>query len=259
MRIIIFFRHIFLLSQFFIRAFFIRLCIRDPILLRKKRLANTTFIAKKFMKAFQISVTLKNPQHLEKLRDEAYLLVANHISYTDIIILAALENYSFISSVEMGKNPLLGSITRQGGSLYTNRKNPVGLKQEIENFANAIKNGFKVVLFPEGTSTDARTVQPFKKSLFQIAFSASCPVLPLCIKYKSVDGKALDDANRDLVAWYGDMTFVPHFLGLLNRPLSVEIQILESIPAERYKTRAELSDAVFEQIQAAYHADEEIA
>lgn len=226
----------------------------DPIQRRKRFVANAQRISRKFIQAFRITLTVKNLDTLRALQDSAYLLVANHCSYTDIILLASLEKLSFITSVEMGNNFFLGAITRLGGSLYTNRKHPLSLKGEIENFSQAIRDGFKVVLFAEATSTDGRTVKEFRKSLFQVAFSTECPVLPVCIKYRSVDGQAIDDSNRDLICWYGEMDFAPHFMKLLNRPISAEIEILDPVVGLAGKTRTELSDEVYGQIHRCYHS-----
>jgi lyso-ornithine lipid O-acyltransferase len=248
-----FLRHLALMLDFFGRGWWIALSTKDPLLTRQRNIQNTSRIARKFLKAFQIDLRVKHPERLTALQDTPYLLVANHVSYTDIILLASLEKLVFITSVEMGSNPLLGAITRLGGSLYTDRKRPVSLKHEIQNFSDAIAQGFKVVLFPEGTSTDGKTVGSFRRSLFQIALNVNCPILPVCIKYISIDGQEISDNNRDLICWYGDMSFAPHFMKLLGRKINVEIEILESILQPQEKTRSELSEAVYRQIHDSYH------
>jgi len=257
MRSIRFIHHLWLVADFFIVAYWIRFTTFNPVLRRQRYVANTSRISRKFLKAFRINLNIKNEQALRALKESPYLLVANHTSYLDVILLASLENLSFITSVEMGNNYFLGPITRYGGSLFTNRKRPVSLKQEIQNFSDAITQGFKVVLFAEGTSTDGRTVKEFRKSLFQVAINARCPVLPVCINYRSIDGKPIDDSNRDLIYWYGDMNFGPHFMKLLNRRIEVEINILESVVVHEGKVRAELSDEVFGSIHACYHSPKE--
>jgi len=253
-RIYRFLQHLSLVLDFFVTAKWIQTFTKDPILRRKRYVHNTNRICQKFIKAFRISLTVKQPERLAAMKDQAYLLVSNHVSYTDIILLSSLEQLAFITSVEMGNNYFLGPVTRMGGSLYTDRKSPVGLKGEIEKFSTAIRDGFKVALFPEGTSTDGRELRSFRSSLFQVAVNAQCSILPLCIKYKSLDGKAIDDSNRDLIYWYGDMDFAPHFMKLLNRQISVEIHVLEAVAQVEGKTRAELSDAVFRQIHDCYHS-----
>ncbi|HPF08878.1 MAG: lysophospholipid acyltransferase family protein [Candidatus Cloacimonetes bacterium] len=255
MRSIRFIYHLWLVADFFIVAYWIRFTTFNPVLRRQRYVANTSRISRKFLKAFRINLNIKNEQALRALKESPYLLVANHTSYLDVILLASLENLSFITSVEMGNNYFLGPITRMGGSLFTNRKKPVSLKKEIENFSTAIDNGFKVVLFAEGTSTNGVTVKAFRSSLFQIAVNTSCPILPVCIKYKSLDSQPISPDNRDLIYWYGEMDFAPHFMKLLDRRIGAEIEILDSVVQIEGKTRAELSNEVFQRIHQCYHAE----
>lgn len=249
-----FFFHLLLVLDFFVRGWIIALSTKDPILRRKRNIQNTSRMAKKFLKAFQIDLKLQNLKQLNELWDQPCLLVANHVSYTDIILLASLQNLVFITSVEMGNNPFLGAITRLGGSLYTDRKKHLSLKTEIQNFSDAINQGFKVVLFPEATSSDGKTVREFRRSLFQIALNANCPILPVCIKYQSIDHHKISDRNRDLICWYGNMSFVPHFMKLLGHKIGAEIKILEPIVQIQGKTRSELSEAAYQQIYDSYHS-----
>jgi 1-acyl-sn-glycerol-3-phosphate acyltransferase len=245
--------HLLLVADFFVYAFVIKLIYRDPIIQRHKLVKNTNRISRKFLKAFRIELSVNNPERLIALQDQPYLLVSNHVSYTDIILLASIENLVFITSVEMGANPFLGAITRYGGCLYTNRKKPVSLPGEIKKFITTIQEGFKVVLYPEGTSTSGETVKEFRKSLFEVPVRAQCPILPVCIRYTHLDGKQITGANRDYVCWYGDMTFVSHFMKLLGRKIRAEIEILDPLPVPGTKTRTELSEAVYAQIYASYH------
>jgi len=252
-RIVYFFWHLYLVVEFFSVSLFIKAVTRDDILRRKRFVKNTTHIGRKFVKAFNITLTVNNPERFQQLKGTPYLAVSNHVSYTDIIILAALENYVFITSVEMGNNPFLGNITRNGGCLFTDRKKFVSLPKEIEKFAATIIQGFQVMLFPEGTSTNGETIKEFRSSLFQTAVLAKCPILPICIKYKTLDGKPISTENRDLIYWYGDMEFAPHFMKLLGRRIEVEINLLECLPYSEIKTRQELSESVYGTIHSCFH------
>ena len=244
--------HIYLISEFFLVSAVIRIFSADPVLRRKRLLKNNTRISKRFIRAFNIKLTLNNSENLQKLQDIPYLAVSNHTTYLDIILLSAVEKFVFITSVEMRKNPFLGRITKSGGCLYTNRKKYISLPTEIEKFASAIHQGFKVVLFPEGTSTNGITVQPFRRSLFQVAIEAKCPILPVCIKYKAIDGKKIDKKNRDLIYWYGDMPFLIHYLKIIGHSLEAQIDILTIIPYQEGKTRQELANQVYGQILSSY-------
>lgn len=252
MKLLFILRHILLVADYFAHAWFLSLIHRDPIRRRTALIKNVSRSGAKFCKSLQIDLKVHNPERLHELRDKAYLMVANHISYTDILAFASLENLVFITSVEMGNNPFLGAVTRMGGCLYTDRKNPVSLRDEISRFSNTISQGFKVILFPEGTSTDGSTIKDFRRSLFQIALNVNCPILPVVIKYTKIDGKPITAANRDLIAWYGEMTFAPHFMKLLNHKIEAEIHFLESLVQPEGKSRTELSESVLSQMRDCY-------
>lgn len=249
---IAFFWHLYLLIDFFISASVIQMLYKDPDRQRQQLVKNTTRISQGFLKAFGIDLQVFHPQRLDVLKKTNHLIIANHVSYTDIIVLSSLHPLVYITSVEMGENPFLGDITRLGGCLFTNRKKHTSLPQEIENFAETLKHGFNVVLFPEGTSTNGERIKEFRKSLFQIAIHAKVPVLPICIKYTHLDGKPIDSTNRDLVCWYGDMTFAPHFKKLLGRKIKAEVHILEPTPWVDTNTRGELCDKTHQQLSECF-------
>ncbi|MEN6445305.1 MAG: lysophospholipid acyltransferase family protein [Candidatus Cloacimonas sp.] len=244
--------HLWLATIYFVKATFIRIFTRDKIKRRLRYLHNNARISQSFIRSFKIELQINHPERLREIQNSAYLAVSNHTTYLDIILLASMEQFVFITSTEMRGIPFLGKITRNGGCLYTNRNKYVSLPAEIDNFAATLQQGFKVLLFPEGTSTDGRTVHPFHKSLFQIALKAKCLVLPLCIKYIALDGKKIDNDTQDTIFWYGDMPFLKHYFKLIGHQIAAEIDILEAVPYQENRRRQELSDLVYSQILLSY-------
>lgn len=237
------------LAEFFVRAFFIRLLYKDPVIQRKRLALNTSQTGSKMLKSFGLNVTIKGQHNLEALRQNNHLVIANHVSYTDILILSSVHPFIFITSLEMAANPVLGDITRLGGSLFTNRQKHTSLPQEINNFADALSQGFDLMLFPEGTSTNGITIKEFRKSLFQTSIIAQKPILPICVRYMTLDGKPFtSQEQRDIVCWYDDMTFVPHFFNLIRHNVVAEVSILPSIPFDPEINRQQLCDKVYNQI-----------
>lgn len=255
-RIAYLFRHLYLLAVYYIRAGFITVFTKDPIKKRHKQAQNIHRTAKRFSKAFKMTLKVNNLEKLKAFDGKPLLLVGNHVSYADVVVLSALDELIFITSVEMGNDPFLGSITRLGGCLYTDRKNPQSLKDEIHRFGDVLMQGFKVVLFPEGTSTNGDTVLDFRRSLFEIASSSGAPILPVCIRYKRLDGKEIDESNRDTLYWYGDMTFMPHFWGLIGKSIDVEVTFLEPIFNTADMKRSDLSDITHRQIKECFHKEQ---
>lgn len=242
-------RIVYWLLIFAFRALLIKALNRDPVSCRHKLAINTTYISRQLLRAFNIKVDIVNPEKLQVLSRENHLVVSNHVSYTDIIVLSSCHPLVFITSLEMASNPILGDITKLGGSLFTNRKKYTTLPQEINNFAAALSQGFNVVLFPEGTSTNGASVYDFKKSLFQTALIAQKNILPFCVRYRKLDGKPiLSQPQRDIVCWYATTTFLPHIWRIAGHRIEAEVTVLDPIPFAAARNRQELSDLTHSRI-----------
>ncbi len=242
-----------IVAEFFVRASLIKLFAAKRVKLQLLA-QNDRYVSRKFLKAFHIKLRVNNPERLSQLRDQNYLVVGNHSAYLDIFMLAAQEEYIFITSVEMRETPLLGDITRAAGCLFTDRIKKVSLPQEIARFAQTISSGFKVVLFPEKPHTDGSSVLEFRKSLFQVAVDACCTVLPVCIRYLRLDGKPVTEENRYNICWYGGINFIKHLWNLMARRLEAEISFLDPIEYDPQRKRGELSDLVYARVSETFHS-----
>lgn len=220
---------------------------------RTLRTRSTSFFSRRALAIFGIRVHVK---HRERLRKHAGapLIVSNHLSYLDALIIASLAPSVFITSVELQHTPLLGTLARFGGSLFVERRKPSGLKREIEAITEVLRQGAPVVLFPEGTTSNGDRVQPFKNSLFDAAIAARAEILPVCIRYTGVNGERLTPRNRDSVFYYGGITFQRHFPKLLKlKSINVEVAPLKSISAQAHHSRKDLAAEAHRVISSAYH------
>lgn len=173
----------------------------------------TTKMSRVAIRFFGIDVSSSGQNYLHP---SGKLVISNHMSYFDILILASVRPTIFISSVEIQKTPFLGFIASIGGTFFVERRNAKLVKLEIGKISELIKDGFNVVLFPEGTSTDGSQILPFRSSLLASATSAKVDVVPACIKYDRIDGEKFSSENCDYVCWYGDMSFAPHLWNYLK-------------------------------------------
>jgi len=226
-----------------------------PLGRRRKRTcaaANVSFFCRRFLPVLGVRIGVEG---WDRLRDghAGRLIVANHLSYVDILILASLSQFVFVTSVELGNTPVLGLLSRLGGSIFVERRNPASLKEEIALISRVISEGFSVVLFPEGTTSNGESVRIFKKSLFDAAIQAESEVLPVCLRYRKIDGCAITNGNRDSLFYYGGVTFFQHALRLLAlRTIDVDIVPLDAIPADPRRSRKELAALCHRAIDAAY-------
>lgn len=118
----------------------------------------------------------------------ATLFVANHISWLDIIAIATLCPTHFLAKQEVKGWPLIGWFCRRAGTLFIRRGATDGAVTAAEQLVWRLRSGERVLVFPEGTSTDGRQVRRFHARLFQAAVLAGCRVQALAVRYPQADG-----------------------------------------------------------------------
>lgn len=183
------------------------------------------------------------------------LVVSNHLSYVDVLVIASLSPSVFVTSVELRSTLLLGQLARLSGSLFVERRKASGLKQEIDAITLMLGRGFSVVLFPEGTTSNGDRVHPFKQSLLDAAIKANCAIQPVCLRYQRVNGRPLSAASRDAVFYYGGISFFRHFPRFLAlRSVEVKLSVLHPIHAGADESRKHLAGRAYEAISAEYEA-----
>jgi len=140
------------------------------------------------------------------------LLICNHLSYLDIVVLASLTPAVFVAKQDIKSWPVIGWLTGLAGTLFVDRERRTRVGQTNEEIRKALDEGVLVVLFPEGTSSDGQTVLPFKSSLLEPAAQQIHPLSVALIQYQLEAGEVGED-----VCYWGDMTFFPHLLNLLGQ------------------------------------------
>ena len=133
------------------------------------------------------------------------LVVANHLSYLDIMILSAVMPCFFVSKAEIGSWPYFGKAARTGATIFIDRRSRASTIAAAREMSERLRLNIPVLLFPEGTSTDGSSVFPFHSSLFEPAVAASAPVTAAAVRYVLHDGSR----ERDL-CWFDDALFLPH-------------------------------------------------
>lgn len=144
-----------------------------------------------------------------------FLLVSNHLSYLDIIVLLSLTDGRFVARHDLGSWPFIGNLVRAGGTILVERERRADAAAAARAMRDALDDGNGVVLFPEGTSTAGHHVLPFRSSLFEPAVQLGQPVHTVALRYATPDGSP---SATDTVCWWGDMPFASHVWGVLLLP-----------------------------------------
>ena len=168
------------------------------------------------------------------------LLVCNHLSYLDVIVLSSIRPCVFVAKRDVATWPLFGWLARVAGSIFVDRERRLASADVVD--LEAVADGSLVVLFPEGTSSDGSTVLPFKSALLESAVQLRCPVAAAAIEYAIDDGSVADE-----VCYWGDMTLAPHLLNLFFKR-KIRATCLFSVPRIRSGDRKEIAHELREEI-----------
>jgi lyso-ornithine lipid O-acyltransferase len=141
------------------------------------------------------------------------LVVANHLSYLDVLILSAAMPSFFVAKMEIGGWPIFGKAARVGGTIFVDRGSLASAMTVAEQIGERLKQPIPVLLFPEGTSTDGKEVLRFHSRLIDPATTVGAPITTATIRYVLEDGTP----EREL-CWYGDTYFVTHLFKALSTP-----------------------------------------
>jgi lyso-ornithine lipid O-acyltransferase len=138
-------------------------------------------------------------------------LIANHLSYLDVLLLGAYQPCVFVAKREVRRWPVLGWFAGRAGTIFVNRESRRDAARAVAAMRRVAEQGVLVVLFPEGTSSDGREVLPFKSALLEPLVGESCCAVAH-VSYDLRDGSVADE-----VCYWRDMTLLPHLLNLLGR------------------------------------------
>jgi 1-acyl-sn-glycerol-3-phosphate acyltransferase len=182
------------------------------------------------------------------------LMIANHTSWLDIIILSAAARLNFIAKAEVSSWPFFGTLARLQETVYVQRARRSETGQARDQIRERLLAGDALVLFAEGTSSDGNTVLPFKSALMGAAEARlgsdqhPVPVQPVSVSYVGLHGIPMGRENRPLFAWYGDMDLVPHLWEALKAgPLDVVVEFhptLDVVSAGGRKNLAEMVEKI---------------
>lgn len=144
-----------------------------------------------------------------------FFLVANHLGYVDVILLASQLRAVFVAKSEVERWPVIGAMCRAVGTLFIDRNSKRDIPRVARRMESVLEGGRGLVVFPEGTSTMGRCVERFRPSLLDTAARLGLPVSFASLSYRTPDG--CPPAHRS-VCWWGGMEFGGHVWHLLGLP-----------------------------------------
>jgi 1-acyl-sn-glycerol-3-phosphate acyltransferase len=190
------------LTQAFIRAFWI-LWVQFPKLSREEKLLAIQTWSAQTVKLMGVTLDVVAPIQRHPLSEAPQLLVSNHVSWLDCLVIQAVQPSIFVAKQEVRHWPVVGAIAQACSVVFVNRGSPSAARRMVVDVATAMQQGYNVTGFPEGTSTLGHTVEIFHANLFESAIHNDVPVQPLALRYTNT--RTGDHCTR--AAFVGDLSF----------------------------------------------------
>lgn len=183
------------------------------------------------------------------------MIVSNHSSYLDVFVVGAQIPVSFTPKREVRSWPVIGFLCVLADCVFVERR-PAYMEQARSEMAKRISEGRVLCLFPEGTTSNGKTLKPFKSGFLSLAEDHALPVQPASITLTHIGDDVITDATREMAAWVGDATFFGHFWNVLGMPgLRATIRWHAPLHLKDFADRKALTKAAETMVTAGVMAD----
>ena len=191
---------------------------------------------KKILDIIEIKTVIRG-----KIKKGNYLIISNHSSWLDIIILGSTFRTTFLSKIEVSRWPIIGKITTAVDMLFINRGTKNAASLAVDGISAFLKNNRSVTIFPEGTSSGGQGLLKFKPRLFASCIETNSPVQCVIIKYPHKDEKI----HPSVPFVRGNSLFLNIIKVLFQNDIVAEVTISELVVSEN-KDRRSIANECYE-------------
>ncbi len=181
--------------------------------------------------------------------DRPTLIVSSHSSWLDILSIGSIGPVSFVSKQEVADWPIVGFLATLIRTIFIDRTRRQATGSATAELAKRLIAGDRMVLFPEGTSSDGNRVLPFKSAIIGAVEKAvlgsdidDMSIQPMAVAFVRRGGLPMSRADRPFFTWFGDMDFAPHVWGvMLNAPVEIVITVGQPLRHSQYPNRKDMT------------------
>ena len=172
--------------------------------------------------------------------------ISNHVSWIDILVLAGASGTAFVAKQELSQVPVIGWLCGLNRTVFVKRENRMGVAEQVGALREALADNWSVTVFPEGTTSDNRSLLPFKTSLLSMLEPPPPGVLvqPVMLDYGAVGEE---------IGWVGEESGLNNARRVLGRRGSfpVRIHFLEPFSPAEHRGRKAIGAKARAEIEAA--------
>ena len=217
---------------------------RFPQASSAQRAAHIADWAQGLLRLLNVTVRIQG----EPVQRGPLMVVLNHVSWLDILVMLAAQPVSFVSKAEVRRWPLIGWLATHVGTLYIERSSRKDAMRVVHQIADSLKAGHIIAVFPEGTTSDGRSVLPFHANLLQSAIACHAPVQPVALRFLEASGQSSMSA-----AYIGEDTLLASVWRMLRAaPITASLDFLPPLATEGLERRvlaARLQEMIGERLK----------
>ncbi len=174
-------------------------------------------------------------------------IVANHISWLDIIIISSVLPVAFLSKAEIRNWPIIGTLAAKAGTLFIHRGSKNGAAEAVDIVKLKLAAGHSVASFPEAKTTEGISVGLFHARLFAAAIDTKTPVQPVALRYPPLDVQSSTRINP-IVAYVEEPNLVRHAFRIMCAKCTIaEVTLCKPLESAE-KKRKELAQSARDSI-----------
>ena len=192
--------------------------------------------------------------HGRMAKERPLMLVANHVSWADIVVLGSIGQLCFIAKDDVKSIPGINWLARLQRTVFVNRTRKTDTGIQADTIASRLLSGDVMVLFAEGTTGNGDRLLPFKSALFgapQMALQQSnleeIAIQPVAITYNSLHGMPLGRYHQTIASWPGDILLGPHLKTFIAQgAFDVDVSFGDCLSITQTTKRKEIASKAFE-------------
>ena len=152
-----------------------------------------------------VRLNVLGEENLKKKRPAVFIF--NHRNNFDPVLVASMvkDNWTGVGKKELQNDPVVGTLGKLVDTVFIDRDDPKKAVESLKQAEELTKKGLSVVIAPEGTRLDTKSVGPFKKGPFRLAMAAGVPIVPIVIRNAEVisarDSSTLHPGTVDVVVY----------------------------------------------------------
>ncbi len=201
-------------------------------------------------------------------KDRPLMLVSNHVSWSDIVVLGSIDELCFIAKNEVKSWPGINYLSRLQRTVFVDRDRKRDAGVQADTIAARLVQGDTMVLFAEGTTGNGNSLLGFKSALFgapQMALSQSgvdqIYIQPVAIAYNTLHGMPLGRYHQTYASWPGDLELLPHLVNFVKQgAFDVDVCFGECLIFDANTKRKEMAQQIeavvrddFARLRRQYH------